>query len=136
MRKLSFLWLILLAGGCQKEKDVLPRQARILIGKWEQTAYENRNAEWVETPTKGKPSLIVRSDGVLLYGDGLAVCCPPVKLVVNFVSFKVKPTSPIPYNESCNRVDCISCKVVEFQVNEDEMIRSECGRIIRYRRLP
>ena len=132
MRKLSFLWLILLAVGCQRQKDILP----MLAGKWEQTAYQNKNSEWVDTPTNGKPTLIVRSDGVLLYGDGLAMCCPPGKLIVNNVPFKIKPISPIPYNELCNRVDCISCKVVEFQVNEDEMMRSECGRIIRYRRLP
>ncbi|WP_373513996.1 hypothetical protein [Persicitalea sp.] len=136
MKKLGYLLFTLLVVGCQNKRDVLPRQARILVGKWEQIAYEDRNSVWVDTPTDGKPSLIVRSDGVLLYGDGLAMCCPPLKLIVNFVPFKAKPTSPIPYNELCNRVDCVSCKVAEFQVNGNEMIRSECGRLIRYRRLP
>lgn len=136
MRKLSFLLLISLAVGCRKEKDVLPWQVRTFVGKWEQTAYENKNSVWVDMPTTGKPSLIVRSDGVLLYGDGLALCCPPEKLIVNGVRFKVKPTSPIPYNELCNRIDCISCKVSKFQVNKDEMIGSGCGNRTRYRRLP
>jgi len=136
MKKLTFLLLISLALGCRKEKDVLPQQVKSFVGNWEQTAFENSKLEWVDTPTDGKPSLIVRFDGVLLNGDGLAICCAPENLTVNGVSFKAEPTSPIPYNEACTRIDCLLCQLVKVQVDKDEMIWSGCGGRTRYRRLP
>ena len=127
---------MLLAVGCRKEKDILPQQVKSFVGQWEQTAYENRNTGWVETPTNSKPTLIVRSDGVLLYGDGLALCCAPINLIVNGMPFKAKPTSPVPYNELCTRIDCLVCQLVEIQVDKNEMTWSGCGGRNRYRRLP
>lgn len=136
MKTAAYLIMLLAILSCRKQKDILPQQAKMLVGKWEQIAVLNRNSEWIDTPTDGLPALIVRSDGVFLDRDGKAMCCVPEKLIINGVSFKVAPTSPVPYNEVCNRVYCILCEVAKFQVNKDEMTQSRCGNQTRYRRLP
>ncbi|GHB54784.1 hypothetical protein [Persicitalea jodogahamensis] len=142
MKKQIHLWLIVLALGCQNREKFPSGVDPLLVGKWEQTAYEevlsNGTKEWKTLDSlTGKPSFIVRSDGALLSGDGKEYCCISFeKYVVNGEVYFPKIKEPVPENEECLRTFCGICSEHKFQIEGDEMVWTYCGSRSRYRRLP
>lgn len=141
MKKLSYLLLILLAIGCQKQKGVLPQQAKKLVGKWEPIAREitlgNGVKEWKSLDSiPNKRGFVFRSNGVFLDWDGKPACCGPTgKFTINGEAFFPK----IDKKADCSLVLCISasltCQNHQLQIDKNELIWSRCGDRSRYRRL-
>ncbi|MFB9294773.1 hypothetical protein [Persicitalea jodogahamensis] len=143
MKKLLYLSLLILALGCQN-RDKFPSNINpLLTGKWEMTAYyatlSGNDREWktIDSLT-GQPTLIIRSDGAFLFGNGKGMCCGPGgKVTINGEAMFLNPTMPITYDEICQLIDCIICNDNVFEVDEEKLVWMRCGTIrSQYRRLP
>ncbi len=140
MKTVTYLLVLLAILSCRRDNDIRPREADILVGKWDRIAYETpmrRGEVWVETPGDGIPDLIVRSDGVLLDSQGRGLCVQPDQLLVNGKVWKVKSQSPVPINEGCYLAYTTLCESMEFQVTDDNLLSLGCSGkyATRYRRL-
>jgi hypothetical protein len=136
------IWILmgLILLGCKRDKELTPEEIMPLVGKWEMTAYEttvNGVKQWVAVTDIGiYNTVIFRKDGVLLYGNGKGMCCAPSTLIIGGRPFKIKPKTPVDFDELCNR-NCVSCESVELEINQDEMIWTSCtaGYRARYKRV-
>ena len=142
MKKISYLILLPLVLGCQREREITPRAVQLIEGTWEAIAWNppsNGNEEWKEIDhDKRSWRLIFRSDGIPVDADGLGMCCPPNSLLINGNLFFIKPKLPLPSNGSkCAGLWCRFCETIEIQVTDDNLLWTDCiGVSIRYRRLP
>lgn len=131
-------YLLLLATlSCQRNKGINPKDFQLLEGKWERTAYQINQNEWVADSISGRVSLIFRADGVPLDGDGFGFCCPPQKLLINGRLINIEPKSPVTTAAFCQTVRCRFCETIEIQVTRESMLWIDCnGGMTSYRRLP
>lgn len=115
-----------------RDKNVAPETLQPLVGKWRLEAYEvtnNGKKEWViayDNQTSAN-YLIFRSDGAILQGNGLGICCGPNALNINGKTFEIKPQSPIPDNPGCALIDCIGCPTWKLELSDDEFILNLCS---------
>lgn len=135
MKTAACLLFLLTLLSCQE--DINPKAFELLEGKWERTAYQIDQNEWVADSTTGKASLIFRADGVPLDGNGFGFCCPPQNLLVNGRLAAIEPKIPVTTAVFCQTVRCRPCETVEIQVTRESLLWLDCyGGITRYRRLP
>ncbi|CAG5069455.1 hypothetical protein DYBT9623_02191 [Dyadobacter sp. CECT 9623] len=139
MRRLLYITLFLsVLISCKKDSfDYMPSMAEInsLGGKWyltevERVSIDNKNV-WEKVPAAATDTLMFRSDGVILYADGLPMCCSPKSLLINGRLIDIKPQFALPANDFCAKVNCAFCPLWELTVNQDEMIISSCNNFRR-----
>lgn len=142
MKYILYLLLYLSMANC-RDKYVAPETLQPLVEKWRLEAYEVTNNEkkgWVIASVSLTPAsyLIFRSDGVILHGNGLGICCGPNALDVNGKTFEIKPQSLIPGNPGCALIDCIGCPTWKLELSDDEFILNLCsvGSKSKYVRVP
>ncbi|TLV01198.1 hypothetical protein [Dyadobacter luticola] len=134
MKRLLYLPLFLtLFFACKKDSmDSAYDAANIqtIAGPWrlvevEKTSLANQRF-WEKVPANQSDTLVFRSDGVILNGDGTPRCCAPNSLLINGAIMEIKPQSAIPANPICFYVSCVNCPTWELTWTDDTLIISSC----------
>lgn len=125
----NIVWLLLFVGlfSC-KEKQLTPEDIKPLVGKWRLTAVQpvGKN-EWEFVTQSGQHQFEIRYDGVVLYPDGLPMCCGPKYLKVNGKVFTIVPKEGLPNNPLCALVNCVGCETLDMDLQGEVLITGTCN---------
>ncbi|QRR01703.1 hypothetical protein [Dyadobacter sandarakinus] len=134
MRTLLYASLVLWCAIACREKNMDTiqsfTQANGLSGRWYLKAVEKgvtAQKTWENVQAAEVDTLVFRNDGVIMSATGLPRCCSPNSLILNGNLVEIKPTSPVPPNPMCARVNCVSCSTWDIELSGSEIVVTPCN---------